>query len=202
MASSPRDTSTSAAGVPWEPADVDLPPRVSARWCAENLTTAAGNAVVRAHLEPRSEDRRYRAAWQVLWQMISFDPRWRRTTIEMLRADREQAEQALAGGLTGKAATRARTYIHGVESALARIERESAGALAWASASYAEFPPRAREVIEALAIAVDEFSREELTPAELHATLDALDLNPARRDVPQQARQRAARNRSLRRGDN
>ncbi|MCV7026597.1 hypothetical protein H7I77_25140 [Mycolicibacterium novocastrense] len=197
MSGTTGDSDASTAGPPWEPADVDLPQRVTARWCADNLTTPTGNAVVRAHLEPRSEDRRYRAAWQVLWQMISFDPRWRRTTIEMLSADREQAQQALAGGLTGKSATRARTYIHGVDSALARIEREAAGPLAWASAYYADFPPRAREVIETLTLAVDEFRRGELSPAELDATLSGLDLNPATRDIPAQARQRAAHNRSL-----
>jgi hypothetical protein len=180
------------AGVPWEAPVVDLPDRVTAKWCAQTLTTPAGNAIVRFHLEPRSEDRRYRVTFERLWRSIGFDERWRRTVTDMLTADREQAQRALDGGLNGKAATRARTYIHQVGRALQRLDRESAGPLAWASASYAASPERERAALEALALTVDEYLHGQATREDLVVVLDGLDLNPAGRDVPPEARARAA----------
>lgn len=198
----PRDTvgvmsvaGPDAAGVPWEATVVDLPERVTAKWCAQTLTTPAGNAIVRSHLEPRSEDRRYRVTFERLWRSIGFDPRWRRTVTDMLTADREQAQRALDDGLNGKAATRARTYVHQVGRALQRLDRESAGPLAWASASYAGTPERERAALEALALTVDDYLHGQATREDLVAVLDGLDLNPAGRDVPGQARARAASNR-------
>ena len=176
---------------PWETPVVDLPDRVTPRWCAQNLTTPAGDAVVRSHLEPRSEDRRYRATWERFWRMLSFDSRWRRMTTEMLRADREHAVRALDAGLTGQAARKVRTYVHAVDRALERIERESAGPLAWASAGYAEMPPRAREALELLALTVEGFLNGQRSREDLAGVLDVLDLNPAGRDVPPEARARA-----------
>lgn len=184
-----------AAGAPWETPVVDLPDRVTAKWCAQTLTTPAGDAIVRSHLEPRSEDRRYRVTFERLWRSIAFDARWRRIVTDMLTADREQAQRALDGGLNGKAATRARTYVHQVGRALQRLDREAAGPLAWASASYAGSPERERAALEALALTVDEYLHGTATRADLGAVLDGLDLNPAGRDVPTEARARAASNR-------
>lgn len=188
---------SAAAGpiAPWETPAVALPERITARWCAETLSTPAGDAVVRAHLEPARQDRSYRLAWERLWRMISFDQRWRRITTEMLLADRAQAVAALDGGATGRAAGRMRAYIHAVDRALERMEREAAGPLAWGSASYADYAPKAREVIEALALTVGEFLAGDADSADLAAVLDGLDLNPARRDVPPAARARAASHR-------
>ncbi|MGD9622184.1 MAG: hypothetical protein AB7G47_19350 [Mycolicibacterium sp.] len=182
----------SAVDTPWDAPVAELPDHVTPRWCAQTLTTAAGNAIVRSHLEPRSEDRRYRLAWERLWRMISFDPRWRRMTRDMLIGDRDRARRALdAGGLSAKDATRVRTYLHATSRALERIERESAAPLAWASASYAEVGPRTRETIEALALTVDDYLSGQATREDLRAVLAGLDLNPAQRDVPEQARERA-----------
>lgn len=176
---------------PWEMPAVDLPERVTARWCAQTLTTPRGDAIVRSHLEPRSEDRRYRATWERFWRTLSFDARWRRITTEMLTNDRDRAVAALEAGLTGKQARRARAYLHGVERALERIERESQGPLAWASASYAELTPRAREVIETLALNVDGYLNGTCSRADLARVLEVLDISPAGREIPEQARARA-----------
>lgn len=186
-------TSTSPAGAipPWEAPVVELPERISAKWCAQTLTTPAGNAIVRSHLEPRRQDRPYRVTWERLWRMISFDARWRRTTTELLTADRAQAQQALDGGLTGKAATKVRTYLHAIDRALERMDREAAGPLAWASASYADMAPKAREVIEALALTIGDYLDGEGSRDDLAAVLAGLDLDTDGRDVPAAARQRA-----------
>lgn len=189
-------SSTPANGAPpWDAPVAELPDRISAKWCAQTLTTPAGNAIVRSHLEPRRQDRPYRVTWERLWRMISFDPRWRRTTTELLAADRDQAQQALDGGLTGKAATKVRTYLHAIDRALERMDREAAGPLAWASASYADMPPKAREVIEALALTIGDYLDGDGDRDDLAAVLEGLDLDPDGREVPAAARQRAASHR-------
>ncbi|MCT7372111.1 hypothetical protein A7R75_24220 [Mycolicibacterium llatzerense] len=186
-------TSTPPAGgsAPWDTPVVELPDRITAKWCAQTLTTPAGNAIVRSHLEPRRQDRGYRVTWERLWRMISFDPRWRRTTIELLAEDRHHAQQALDAGLTGKAATKVRTYLHAIDRTLERLDREAAGPLAWASASYADMTPKAREVIEALALTIGDYLDGNGSRDDLAAVLAGLDLDPVDREVPPAARQRA-----------
>jgi len=181
---------------PWDAPAVDLPERITPRWCAQTLTTPVGDAILRAHLEPASQDRRYRVAWERLWRMIAFDPRWRRTTIELLTADRADALAALdTGGLTNAQATPIRTYLHATTRALERLDREAAGPLAWASAGYAELPPRAREAIEALALSIDDYLNGEATGEDLRDVLAALDLTTEGREIPEQARARAREHR-------
>lgn len=179
-----------AAVQPWDTPLAELPARVSARWCAQNLTTPVGDAVVRSHLEPRSEDRRYRITWERFWRTLSFDARWRRMTTDMLLADREKAVRALGEGLVGKQARKVRSYVHGVDRALERIERESQGPLAWASASYADVSPTAREALELLALTVDDYLSGARPRQDLARVLDFLDLNPQGREIPAQARAR------------
>lgn len=199
------DTVTNSAGndptvqPPWDAPIAALPDRVTPRWCAQTLTTPAGDSIVRSHLEPRSEDRRYRVAWERLWRMISFDARWRRTTLELLSRDHAQAQDALAtGSLSGKEATRVRTYLHATSRARERVERESAEPLAWASARYAEIAPQARGTIEALALTIDDYLNGQASREDLRAVLAGLDLDPGRRDVPEQARARARSHRQPR----
>lgn len=195
VTSTPSDTGDVA---PWDAPIVELPERITAKWCAQTLTTPAGNAVVRSHLEPRRQDRPYRVSWERLWRMISFDQRWLRTTVELLNADRAQAQQALDTGATGKTATKVRTYLHGIDRALERIEREAAGPLAWASASYADLPPKAREVIETLAITIGDYLDGTANRDDLGVVLEDLDLDPLDHEVPAEARERAAAHRRAR----
>ncbi len=192
VTSPPPDTGDVA---PWDQPIVELPERITAKWCAQTLTTPVGDAIVRSHLEPRRQDRPYRVSWERLWRMVSFDQRWRRMTIDLLTADRAQAQRALDAGLTGKSATKARTYVHSIDRALERIEREAAGPLAWASAAYAELPPKAREVIETLAITIDDYLEGAADSDDLAAVLTRLDLDPSNREVPVQARERVAAHR-------
>lgn len=196
-------TSTPPAGgvAPWDTPVVELPDRITAKWCAQTLTTPVGNAIVRSHLEPRRQDRGYRVTWERLWRMISFDPRWRRTTVNLLTADQLQAQQALDAGLTGKAATKVRTYLHSTNRALERMDREASGPLAWASASYADLPPKAREVIEALALTIGDYLDGTASRDDLAAVLAGLDLDPVDRDVLPAARQRAQVARTPKRRD-
>lgn len=142
---------------------------------------------MRANIVCHSKDQGARIAWKVLWQTISFDARWRRQVSSLLRADRRYVKHALANGLQGKPAGRARDYLNNIEGALARMRREAGGPLAWGPARYAKYPADVREDIEYLALSIAELRAGKITADELYRVLDDLGLDPDGRDVPGEA---------------
>ncbi|MFV8227250.1 hypothetical protein [Mycolicibacterium fortuitum] len=176
-----------SGAAPWDVRDIALPRYVTASWVDDIIGTPEGDDLVRANIVSHSKDQGQRIAWKVLWQTISFDTRWRQHVSSLLRADRRHTKQALADGLQGKAAGRARDYLNNIDGALARIRREAGGPLAWGPARYAKYSAEAREDIEYLALSIAEHRAGTLTNEELYAVLADLGLDPEGRQVPGEA---------------
>lgn len=134
--------------------------------------------LLRDHLLPLNQERKYNAHWRNFWNVIAFDDQLATRANDILEDFITTARQALdAGALEPAQVGRAEKFIDKSTMALDRLDRVEGEPLAWAGARAVQFNPRSREVIDRLVTAIAKHRRTG-NDEELWQVLNDVGLDP------------------------
>lgn len=147
---------------PWrrvkDPAD--LPAFRSAR-DLDSLDEGEFAAILRDHLIPRSQDRKYNSHWRNFWNVVGFDATLSNRADSILDQFISDTKAALeAAEIESAQEKRASIFVDRCVMAQDRLDKADDEPLSWAGARAAQFNPRARTVIDQLTHAIAQHRRD------------------------------------------